>query len=275
MADLYIPPQFYLPKPAIIRRASAEEIGRIKLGAPPMTPMFTPLGGGGLIEVPGGDGVGYRIATNESDDTVIMPTGIAEKDLLLWSAWFLNFANAATVPSDVTPTGWTKLCTDSYSDVDAGIGQRVSLFARLAPSGYAGTNVDPGTTPCNASDHIVKAFRWTGAGTPSGIVAVTPTGQLTTDDPTAQSQNAGGQTPPLVVAGHAIVLSSDNPPPWFDNFTFSPAQDGFLTTSSDDQRLGWKAYTTNPQNITIDWNNPTGAAGVQVMQSGIVCITLS
>jgi hypothetical protein len=226
------------PKPAIIRALSREEL---KLG---FLPGFIPPGAGAASRLTTLTNV--LSSTDSSGAAFTLPTGIIAGDLII----VLDCADSDASIS--APTGFTTIVSAAVGGMD------MVLSYKLAVGTESGASVN-GLDGSFGEGKIVEVFR---GNVPIKTVTPADTANEGTDNnPSAQTVNASGGTPPLIVfGGYESFDGSVNP----RTFTVagSPAKDdeqqlsGFGTGSGAiDLWLAWKIYNTNPADVVVDMDD--------------------
>lgn len=176
-------------------------------------------------------------ATSTDSGTITYPGGIEAGDMIfLWHGAQDDFAT----PSDVTPSGFTNLTNQS------GTVTRFRIDRKFAVGTESG-NLNVITADVWSEARMV-IFRRSPAGT-QGNTAGSTQAQLTTGNPSAQTQDGSAQTPTIVVMGFYMASSSVDPR------TFSPAADGEF--GSGQAYIKWKIYNEGDTIVShsIDMND--------------------
>lgn len=168
--------------------------------------------------------------------TITIPAGAQPGDVAIL---FDVALNASIVPTDVVPTNWTGIITDTDS---GGNPRRVRISYKILAAGEPGASVT-GMDDTN-DDKVMLVFR--GNAPITTVSAEDWAAQATTADPSAQTVNASGQLTPLVVFGMSFTGTTAA----FS--TASPAFDATVAASGDDLLVGYKIYNTAPADHTID-----------------------
>ena len=180
----------------------------------------------------------FVASASSTSSTIVIPASAEVGDV----AALFDFARASSgTPTDVIPTDWTGLVTDT--DVAAGAG-RLRCSYKVLVGG------DPGATVTgmnsDAEDKVMLVFR------PSFvIVSVTPSTWLAfveASNPPSQNVSASGQVTPLIVLGCSVADVSTAA----FNASTLPAFDGTAANSNSDMLAGYKIYNSGPANHVVD-----------------------
>lgn len=193
----------------------------------------------------------FRAAANGSaSDTCSLPTGSAIGDLAVLFDMAKN--DSTTIPTEVTPSGWTQALASTGLSQGA-----ISGSMRQVVSYKVLTNADitaGSVTGMTANDRVKRMLAFI---PDASITTVTPGSwnqELTSGDPASQTVTASGQQTPLVVFG---MIFDNNAAPAFS--TESPAFDATGTvTDGCGIRVGYKVYNSSPSNHSVDMNDEGG-----------------
>lgn len=187
------------------------------------------------------------IATTSSNNlaTIDLPaSGIEAGDLLML------FQIAVTVPAAnitaVTPTGWTNLADSGRLDASSAA-HRLMVDYKIATGSEDGTTIT-GMAGSATDRKIVAQFRGNTAIAAISIHDLET--EVTANNPSAKTNNAGSGVVPLIAFGNYFANVAVDPR------TFSPAEDGELAvTGSSIFYVKYKIYNSSPSNHTIDMDD--------------------
>lgn len=179
--------------------------------------------------------VAFRSSTVSNGSTIAIPSGCVAGDLLV----LLDVANASTstIPSSVTPSGFTNLANLGVTGTTS---MRAALWYRLA------TGSETTLTGLNGTGDNSKVLLCFSGGI-SSVAPSTVNNQGTTGNPSNQTVIASSGTPPLIVIGAfgasgSVVTASR---------AMSPAGTYLEPASGDNASLGYKIYASAPANNTV------------------------
>ena len=177
--------------------------------------------------------------------TITAPADIIAGDMLV----LLDRAHGSSLPTDVTPTGWTTLNNQSNGSTT-----RQNLSYKLA----VGTEASSSITGMNGADNnwkIMQVYRPNVAATT--LTAGGGVGTITNGDPAAQTITSSAGAAPLVVFGGYGVNDANVIDPRTFTVGGSAAKDG-ETANSTELYLAWKIYNTSPADVVIDQEDEGG-----------------
>lgn len=192
--------------------------------------------------------------STSTGSTISVPAGVQAGDILVLS----DMAVSGSTPTKVVPSGFTEIA-DSDSQ------RRAILSWKLAAGSEGNTNLT-GMNGSSSNRKLLLVFRPDGpvAGASHGGAVSNP---ATNNNPSAEIISASGGTPPLLVVG--CYTSSGN----FSNRIFevsgSDVKDGEENGPSNNHWIAWRAYITNPQNVTIDMGD---AGNSNCLQGGYIAL---
>lgn len=247
------PPPLIIPKPAIIRPASAADLAML----PGITPSITSAAKRATF-----------IASATSDlATITIPSSAAANDL---AVLIQKGGSAAGAPSDVTPSGWSSI-NDGATTLNTTVGgsTRTSWKAKKLSSGDPGTSVtgmDAVGGSSNRDDKILLVFRpnfsWT------SIDFILCNQQPTTGDPSAQTLDPSGEVPPVILLGSASVgLSSSS------TVSGTLATEGAHIAMSDGLSLD-AYYLIQNSALASKTLDMTDSGNLNILQSAIIGFTI-
>lgn len=182
-------------------------------------------------------GVFFVDSTNGDSSTKSLPSIWSAGDLcIIWDTGLTN----GSAPSDVTPSGWTKLHTGSGG---ASWNSRQSIFARVL---QGGDTAPTGLSGGSASRYVSVVFR-VGSGTISSFSAAGSFGSSITDgDPAQQSIDMSSANKPLIAVGQ-IYTAQGGGHTWGGTWTT-------LSTSSGLHGARYEIFNTadSPGTNTVD-----------------------
>lgn len=189
-------------------------------------------------------------SATSTGSTINFPASIIAGDLIVMVD---KAATSFGTPASVTPSGFTSINEQTGNDSTGFIGYRQHLTYKLALGTETGSLTGMNGSATNAK--AMHVFRGDIAATL--ITVSTPNGQLTTGNPTAQSVNASGGTPPLVVIGAYGAAAAVSPR------TFSTTADGEANPDTT-LYLAYKIYNSAPANTSIDMDDE---GNINILQS--------
>lgn len=168
--------------------------------------------------------------------TITCPASIAAGDLIILLD--NSFNPAGSIPTAVTPSGWTQAV--SQGDNFPGTGAvRTSICYKTADGSEGGTSITGMSSSTPLTEKLMLVFRPTG-GTPTW----TPSGAAADNDasasPTIGTITAGSAPGVMVCYGNNFGVGSDN-------LTMSPAGSYGNNGSA---RAGYIVYNSSPANNT-------------------------
>ena len=192
---------------------------------------------------------GSNTAVSSTSNSITAPASIAADDLIvMWDCCYGSFFG---VPTDVVPTGFTRLTTNTLNLTDS---RAVASYKKADGSeggaSIVGMNPNEDGSGTGLSNKIIAVFRDSGGG----FATISPSSvsqQITNANPTAQNVAASGGAAPLIVLGflgniHGAVVSPR---------TWSPAFTAEIGTSSSSAWLGYKFYDSSPADHSIDMDD--------------------
>lgn len=212
-------------------------------------PTFCPVSGGIPLEF-------VDSATSKNSGQVTIPASADTGDFAI----LFDFAGAVFgAPSEVVPTGWTKIISASVAIP----GSRIVVSHKTLGAGDPGASITGMTGSQDAK--IVLVFKQP-SSTPAASLW---TAQCIAGDPAQQNVAASGVSAPLIVFGCCAATTTTTSP-----FSFSTASPAFDATVSVDvagvspgMTVGYKIYESAPQNHAIDINN---FGATNALASGVI-----
>lgn len=191
-------------------------------------------------------------ATSNSH-TITIPSTSAEDDLALLFDFGWNSSTSAV--TDVVPTGWTGVLT--AADTSGGKQARVRISYKILAGG------DPGSSVTGINDTNDAKVMLVFAGPISSVTPQDLASFCDSSNPSAQTANASGGSPALIVFGcHGYSYSTgaafSTASPAFDETVIEPV--------TSDLIAGYKYYASGPQDHTID--GPGGSNRAVCLASG-------
>lgn len=181
-------------------------------------------------------------AQSSNSAQITIPVTANQNDL----AVLIDFGIGSFVaPTEVVPSGWTKLAGASVASSPA--------FCRVVASYKKLGDSDPGASITGmavsaANNKIMLVFR-------SPFITFTPStwnAECTSGNPASQSVSASGQTPPLIVFAMAAAEFAATSVGFS---TESPVFDAKISNTDTDLVFGYKIYAGAPSNHTVDMND--------------------
>jgi hypothetical protein len=192
-------------------------------------------------------------SAQSSATTITIPATAQAGDVAILFDVAINPTLNATPPTDVVPTGWTGIITESGSIT------RARISRKILAAGEPGSSIT-GMNGLSSDDKVMLVFRNTSAIT--AVSAEDWAVEITTGNPASQTVNASGQTAPLIVFGMAFISGGTGA---FS--TQSPSFDATITGADEDILLGYKIYESSPANHTVDMND---LGNINVLASGFL-----
>ena len=186
--------------------------------------------------------VSFLTSVNVSATTITIPATVIDGDF----AVLFDHAGGSSMPSDVTPSGWTSHANLAGS-VSTAADFRYRASYRLLTTALAGTSVTGMVSTGFLSSKIMLVFR---PNIPAFTLTLKdPATEFTSSDPASQTLTSGSGTNPLVSFGYVGSYADS---PVFS--TASPSFDSQITQGTN-SRAGYKIYNSSPSNHTIDMND--------------------
>lgn len=189
----------------------------------------------------------FKASRNSNSNTISWPTtSFGDVAILLDVA--LN-ASASTKPTNVVPSGFVQIGTNSEQIYDAFPElwwARVTLSAKKCTGSESGNITGMNGTEDN--NKILLLFD-------AGATSINPQGftnGMTTGNPNSKTITASGGTTPLIVVGACCALKAES-----TNFTTqNPSFDSVIAKTNNDTRFGYKIYSSgSASNHTINMGN--------------------
>lgn len=181
---------------------------------------------------------------------ITLPSGIQQGDLII----LLDFATSGSVPTAVTPTGFTNL-----QNVSDGSVRRFMVSYKIADGTESSTSVT-GMNGSSQNRKGVLTFR--GNTFPVSATGAGGTQETSLNAPATQNQNVSGFTTPLIIL--AMYASNGS----VTTRGFSTTKDGEISQVSNQWYLAWKTYNASPANTALtqsdDGTNTLFSCYVQV-----------
>lgn len=175
--------------------------------------------------------------------TITGPASIAAGDLLvLWDAANGSFGE----PTSVVPTGFTSIIDFSTVGTDL----RCIASYKIADGSEASATIT-GMDGAAADHKMLYVFR--GNVAISSVSANDTASEINIGNPLAQTVNASGGTPPLIIFGGYLSLGSTIDPRTF-TVGGSPSKDGEISTGTD-AYLAYKIYNASPADTVVDMDD--------------------
>lgn len=234
MIDFGPPPKLWLPpKPAIIRPADAKP----KLVQASFLPGMFPAGAArtrdrGTLSI-------HSATSSFLSASIAVPGTVVAGDLLVY--YNMATTNTATIPTSVTPSGFTLIGSSSDSNTN---GHRCNLSYKLAVGTEGGTNI----TGMNENTEHNVLFVFRGSRVITAVAAFDYEGHAGPGAGTAQVVSSGsGLAPLVVIAGYS---DADNSGGTVSTRGFSPDKDA--EQSSNNMSYGaYKIYNSAPADVTV------------------------
>ncbi len=211
----------------------------------------------------------------QGSTTLTLPAGIQAGDLIV----VLDVVMGNTVPSAVTPSGFTLALNTSFSNTTS---VRSVLLYKIAAGTESSTNItlmtarvdDNGDPPVQGECAVRIAAVFRGSSAITGVTVASTNAQGTSGNPTAQTVTASGGTPPLIVFGvyEDAVVNNGEIAGAVGTRTMSPAKDAEITTASTGVYLAYKIYNETPVDVSVDMNDE---GNVNMLQSLYMALTLA
>lgn len=186
--------------------------------------------------------ISFIASANSNTANITLPGTIEPGDLLLL---FQAATTNTTLPTAVTPSGWTNLVNQSgITGTDA---DRVMVDYRISDGSEDGSSIT-GMDGGISDRKIVLQFR--GDQLIRDVTLQDLAAQFTSGNPAAQTVNASGGIVPLIVFGNWYSANAIDPR------TFSPAADGEIqVTGSNIFFVKYKIYNSSPADHTVDMDD--------------------
>lgn len=184
-------------------------------------------------------------SATSTGETITAPANIFPGDLLL----LFDFSSNSTigVPTDVTPSGFTQVLTFVQNSTFKG---RCSVSKKIADGSEDGSTLT-GLDGALAVNKVLLQFR--GLSALSTATEQDTAGQMTSGDPSQQTCNASGGTPPLIVLGCYGGFSGISG----ETRTFSTTADDEINSSTSFY-VKYKIYNSSPSDTNVDISGSTG-----------------
>lgn len=178
-----------------------------------------------------------------STSSITVPGTALAGDIAVLISW----ARQSGVPTDSTPSGWTKPPGATASFDGAGSNDcRISVFYKVLVSGDISASV---STIVGSSANASVMFVFRPDATISAVTPSTFNAQATENNPSSQNVAASGQPAPLLVIGGVGC----NGTAAFS--TASPAFDSTVVNASAILIGGYNIYNSSPADHSIDMND--------------------
>jgi hypothetical protein len=207
--------------------------------------------------------INFANGADTDEDSLTVPAAAQAGDL---AVFFDSAAHDTTIPTAVTPTGFTNVVNTS---LDPGRGYRSMIsYKVLNGSEVTITGMAAQAGSNGVSLKTILIFRKA-----NGIVSVvssTFNGEMTAGNPALQTVSASGQTAPLIVFGLCGHATGSTPTAFT---TASPAFDDESFTHGAfnlQRRIGYKIYNASPENHSIDCGDN---GSLNMLQSGYLRLT--
>lgn len=180
--------------------------------------------------------VSYVDVATSTASTIVVPNTIQAGDIAI----LIQVATSTGTPTDVNPTGFTALSTNTGAIFGSFYTNRTSTNYKILDGTEGGatlTGINGNTT----NSKYLYIFR---PNIPAASVSVTRTYQATDNDPTQQSIIASGEYPMIFIAfyGSNAAISTR---------TFSPSEDAEVQISTGSYSK-YKIYNSSASDTTID-----------------------
>lgn len=214
-----------------------------------MPGMFPGIAAAGAAAAPTLDTITQVLSAISTNNTITWPATLASGDL---AVLFDAAVNSTTpTPSTVVPTGFSSIINSN----DGSSARNICSYKILTGSESGSlTGMNGGTN----NRKVMLVFRGNIAIT--SVTIVSPSGQVTSANPTAQVVSSLGVLPPLITFGAYSTQAGATVSP--RNFT--PAKDSELGPNNACW-LAWKIYNAadTPADITIDMDDEGDFNGLQ------------